>query len=122
METQIGGDPELAKLAKLDPKWMEVSDPAKNTKECKKRIYKRFSAYFYPQVIFECNWEETCNRIADFSYQEEEQTNQGPALCKWKRTMRLYELEKHVQPDGHNQVYSSYGVIKAKEEGKDVVT
>ena len=28
IETQIGGELELPKLAKLDPKWMEVSDPA----------------------------------------------------------------------------------------------
>ena len=41
METQIGGELELAKLAKLDPKWMEIWDLADltidNWKECKTR-------------------------------------------------------------------------------------
>ena len=43
METQIGGELELPKLAKLDPKWMEILDPADltidNSKECKTRSY-----------------------------------------------------------------------------------
>ena len=51
METQIGGELELPKLAKLDPKWMEIWDPADltidNLKECKTRAYKKFTSFLY---------------------------------------------------------------------------
>ena len=51
METQIGGKLELPKLAKLDPKWMEISNPANwtvaNHADCKTRAYKRFTTFLY---------------------------------------------------------------------------
>ena len=51
MESQIGGELELPKLAKLDPKWMEIWDPADltihNPKECKTRAYQKFTTFLY---------------------------------------------------------------------------
>ena len=51
METQIGGELELPKLAKIDPRWMEVNDPGEwvisNEAECRARAYKRFTTFLY---------------------------------------------------------------------------
>ena len=55
METQIGGKLELPKLAKLDPKWMEIWDPADLTvdhsKECMTRAYKKFTIFLYLENV-----------------------------------------------------------------------
>ena len=51
METQIGGELELPKLAKTDPRWMEIKDPKEwvtnQQAECKARAYKRFTTFLY---------------------------------------------------------------------------
>ena len=52
MESHIGGDLVLPKLAKLDPTYVKNFDPTVDPpesapKECLKRAYKRFSTYLY---------------------------------------------------------------------------
>ena len=59
METQIGGKLELPKLAKLDPKWMEIWDLADLTidhsKESKAHAYKKFTTFLYLEMWIEQN-------------------------------------------------------------------
>ena len=69
VETQIGSEIELPKLVKLDPKWMEIYDPAVHWNEqypnkCNKRAYKKFTTYFYLENVDRSKYDTLLSGVA----------------------------------------------------------
>ena len=116
METQIGGEIELPKLANLDTNWMDpmevlLSDAVKvedkNSKECKARAYKRFTTYLYLENEDQIKYGSLLSRLAtqyslgqdQYPQTVEEATN---VLSNHKFDQTYYDKKKRSQGNQNN--------------------
>ena len=128
MELQIGGELELPKLAKIDPKWMEISDPADltedNRAERKTRAYNKFTTFLYLENADGTKYETLLSGLAT---QYSLGTNQYPqtleeatkVLSNHKFDQTYYDNEKKRSQGNNNNSNNNTVIIILAEASQD---
>ena len=129
METQLGCKLELLKTAKLDPKWMEISDPADlpskdNKKGCKTRAYKRFITFLYLENANRSKYGSLLSGLAtqysrrqDHPLTVEEATN---VLLNHKFDQAFYDnKKKRLQGNSNSSNQQRQSDCQGHNEGND---